>query len=74
MTSPRRSPAGLIILGVAALTAASPFDGLLRGLLLGAGLALVLLGAYLSGHHQRRTRPHGRGEAGPWLPSRDETR
>lgn len=47
--------------------------GLLRGLLVGIGTVLIVVGAALVGAHLRLARDRAAGTAG-WLPSRDGDR
>ena len=65
----RVSPVGLTaILVGSALAMGGPmlFDRFVKGLFIGAGVALVVLGAFVIGARWR-TRPNGL-----WLPSRDD--
>jgi hypothetical protein len=63
---PQSFPVGIgsIVLGVALVTLGRPLDGFVGGFTDGAGIAMILLGALVSG--RRRDRSAG------WLPSRDE--
>ena len=57
----------MILLGTAAaFLGPAWFDGVVKGLFLGAGVALIVLGVVTVGA-ARRPRPEG-----SWLPSRDE--
>ncbi|WP_028656130.1 hypothetical protein [Nocardioides sp. J54] len=80
------STIALVVIGIALTTTANALDGFLRGLLQGAGIALILAGAAVLGAHLRRDRrDKGKGKGtgtgngtgngtgdGMWLPSRDE--
>lgn len=55
---------GSIVLGIALVTLGRPLDGFLGGFTDGAGVALILLGALMSGR--------SRGRDAGWLPSRDQ--
>ena len=57
-----------LLVGIACTTLGATTHGLLRGLLQGAGIALILLSAWAMGASWRRGRA---GDATTWLPSRD---
>lgn len=61
---------GLIVLGMASFLAHFAFDSFVKGMFLGAALALLVLGAYLVGQARWPTRDE-QGEPRQWLPSRD---
>ena len=62
-----RSALAMIVVGMAcAILGPAFFDGVVKGLFLGAGVALMLLGVFVISAAWRR-RP-----GGSWLPSRDE--
>ncbi|WP_114423466.1 hypothetical protein [Nocardioides houyundeii] len=57
----------LILVGIALATIGNQLDGFVGGMGQGAGVALIICGAYLVGVLWRQ--PKGPGET--WLPSRD---
>ena len=64
---------GLVISGICLITVGGTLHGLVRGLLQGAGIALVLVGVGLLSAYSRRRRDDDRatGDDAMWLPSRD---
>ena len=59
----------LILPGIALTLLGPRFDGFPKGLCLGAGIMMILIGVYLLGARMRR--PKAADEDGMWLPSRD---
>lgn len=59
----------MILPGIALVILGPRFDGFVKGMLLGAGIALILIGVYLLA--ARRRRPNDDPDQ-MWLPSRDQ--
>ena len=68
-------PAGLlpVLIGLASVTVSRSVDGFFGGALVGAGLALLLIGVYQLGVRMRPRRGRGTTRRS-WLPSRDSRR
>lgn len=61
-----------ILIGIALQPLATALHGFPRGLLQGAGLAMILTGVFLLSAHMRKRRTEDGDSPGMWLPSRDE--
>lgn len=59
----------LILPGIALALLGPRFDGFAKGMCLGAGIAMILIGVYLIGARTRK--PATKGDDAMWLPSRD---
>ena len=68
-------PAGLlpVLIGLACVTVSRSVDGFVGGALVGAGLALLLIGVYQLGARLRPRRNRAMTRR-TWLPSRDSRR
>ncbi|MDQ6527235.1 hypothetical protein RB608_26715 [Nocardioides sp. LHD-245] len=69
------SALALVVIGIGLTMTGRSLDGFVRGLCQGAGMAVILVGvAVLSAHVRGRRDRRGEsgGDAGMWLPSRDD--
>ncbi|WP_235738883.1 hypothetical protein [Nocardioides alcanivorans] len=65
------TPYALVAVGIALTTTSTLLNGVVRGLCLGAGIAMILVSvALFSAEHRRGKEDPDNG--GLWLPSRDE--
>lgn len=58
-----------IVLGIGSTTLSREFDSFVKGLFLGAGIALIVLGVLVISTRSKLAKPDVEG--GSWLPSRD---